>query len=139
MVISEKQYALGLYQALDGKTDIEIKELIHNFIAILYKANVLNKQKEIIREFKKIWDEEKGEINAELWSARPLSEKTKELVLNYLKEKLSVQEEKSSLKINLQEKIKEDLRGGFILNYNSLVLDASLENNLKKLKNKISN
>ena len=88
MKISAQQYALSLYESIKGKTDkTEIKNILGNFVALLGKNNNLNKEAEIIRIFENIWDGEKGELKAELTSARELNKESRETVINYLKEK----------------------------------------------------
>jgi len=133
MKISNKQYAESLYEAISGKSDQEIKKSIHNFGLILMRQNDLNRGTEIIESFQKLWDKEHGELSAELDSARELEPEAKKIIIEYLTKKTN------ALKINLQEKINKKLLGGFILRYNSRVLDGSLLNNLVNLKNKISN
>ncbi len=133
MIISTKQYTQSLYEALKNKKPAEIKDFIHNFGLILARQNDLDRSEEIILSFKKLWDYEHGELSAELVSARLLEPIAKKVVLDYLQVK------SGKSKVNLQEKINSDLIGGFILHYNSRVLDGSLRSSLVNLKNKISN
>jgi len=133
MKITAKQYAQSLYESLKEKSETEIKLTIHNFVSVLAKNNNLKLSSEIMAAFREIWDEEEGQLNVELTSARTLDKKSKEIILDYLKERLSVSQ------INLTEKIAPSLMGGFILRYGSRIIDGSLKNNLFKLRNKISN
>lgn len=133
MKITAKQYAQSLYESLKDKTEVEIKSSIHNFVGILAKNNNLKLSSEIMTAFREIWDQEEGQLDVELSSARTLNKDSKETILDYLKERLGVS------RINLTEKIVPSLIGGFILRYGSRIIDGSLKNNLFKLRNKISN
>jgi F-type H+-transporting ATPase subunit delta len=133
MKISVQQYAKSLYDSVLEKSEKEIKAVLHNFVALLGKNRELNKAEEITRVFNELWNKEHGEINATLVSARELGPTARETVTSYLKEKTSAK------KINLKEEINKKLLGGFVLKYDSKVLDGSLKTSLENLKNNISN
>jgi len=133
MKISVSQYARGLYESVSGQAEPEIRAAIKNFVAILGRQRDWNKAGDIIAAFQELWDKEHGELAAELTSARELKPAAKELIIGYLKEQTAAK------KINLREGIDKNLIGGFILRYNSLVVDGSLKNSLEELRNKITN
>lgn len=128
MKISVQQYAKSLYDSVGDKSEKEVKLALHNFVAILGRNRELNKAEEIIRVFNEIWSKEHGEVTATLISARELGPTAREVVTNYLKEKTSAK------KISLQEEVDKKLLGGFVLKYNSKVLDGSLKTSLEQLK-----
>lgn len=132
MKISVQQYAQGLYDSVDGKNEKEVKVILKNFVALLGDSRELNRATEIINAFNELWNKEHGELAASLTSARELDKVSKEKVLEYLKEKTGAK------KIILDEEIDKKLIGGFVLRYNSRVVDASLKTSLEDLKNKIS-
>jgi F-type H+-transporting ATPase subunit delta len=131
MKISVQQYAQSLFESVSGKSEKEVKVVLHNFVALLGQHQDLNKEAAIIEAFQKIWNEEKAEVAATLSSARQLETKTKEMVVDYLKDRTSAQ------KISLTENIDKDLIGGFVLRYGSQILDGSLKTSLASLKNKL--
>jgi len=131
MKISARQYALAFYDSVQDKTEKEIKVELKNFVAVLAKNLDWNKVREIIERFSEIWDKEHGELKAELLSARELGPTAREMVTAYLKEKTKAQ------KISLREEIDKKLLGGFVLKYNSKVLDGSLKTSLEELKTEI--
>ncbi len=133
MKISVQQYARSLYDSVEGKSEKEIKVILKNFVAVLGNSRELNKANEIISAFNELWNKEHGEMVASLTSARELDKVSKEMVAEYLKEKSGAK------KIILHEEIDKKLIGGFVLRYNSRVVDASLKTSLEDLKNKISN
>ncbi|MFA5184837.1 MAG: ATP synthase F1 subunit delta [Patescibacteria group bacterium] len=133
MKISVRQYAQGLFAATSGASEAEVKTALKNFVLILDRDRVLGKAAEIIACFREIWEKEHGELAAELTSARELGAAAKELIVAYLKNKTQAK------KVQLTEIIDKSLIGGFILNYESRVIDGSLKSSLASLKNKISN
>jgi len=133
MKISVQQYARSLYDSVFEKSEKEVKAVLKNFVALLGRNRELNRAEEIIRVFSELWNKEHGEINAVLVSARELGPTARETVTNYLKEKTSAK------KISLKEEIDKKLLGGFVLKYDSKVLDGSLKTSLENLKNNISN
>jgi F-type H+-transporting ATPase subunit delta len=128
MKISVQQYARSLYDSVVDKSEKELKLVLKNFVAVLGRNRELNKAEEIIRAFIEIWNKEHGEVVATLTSARELGPTARETVVNYLKEKTSAK------KINLNEEIDKKLLGGFVLKYDSKVLDGSLKTSLEQLK-----
>jgi len=133
MSTSAKQYAQGLYAAISDKGAAEVKAVLKNFVRLLGGRRELGKAKDIIARFTEIWNKEKGELEAELASARELGPTAKEAVTAYLKEKTGAKS------VKLQESVKPELIGGFVLRYEDRVIDGSLRSNLEALKNKISN
>lgn len=132
MKISVQQYAQSLYDSVEGKSEKEIKAILKNFVSILGDSRELNRATEIISAFNELWNKENGELAARLTSARELDKVSKEMVMDYLKEKTGAK------KIILNEEIDKKIIGGFVLRYNSRVVDASLKTSLEDLKNKIS-
>jgi len=128
MKISVQQYAQSLYVSVLGKSEKEVKVALKSFVAILGRNRELNKAEEISRAFNELWDKEHGEVSATLISARELGPTAREVVTSYLKEKTKAK------KISLNEELDKKLLGGFVLKYDSKVLDGSLKTSLEKLK-----
>jgi F-type H+-transporting ATPase subunit delta len=133
MKISAQQYARSLYDSVYQKSEKEVKAVLKSFVVLLGRNRELNRAEEIIRVFNEIWNKEHDEVNAVLVVARELGSTARDTVTNYLKEKTSAK------KISLTEEVDEKLLGGFVLKYDSKVLDGSLKNSLENLKNNISN
>jgi len=133
MKISVSQYAKSLYESVAGKSEKDTKSALKNFVALLGRNRELNKVEEIINIFNELWNKEHGELSAELTSARELKPATRQIAINYLKERTGAE------KIILTENIDKKIIGGFVLRYDSKVVDGSLKTSLDDLKNKISN
>ncbi|MDD3301264.1 MAG: ATP synthase F1 subunit delta [Patescibacteria group bacterium] len=131
MKINPKQYAQSLYESLSGKSEEESRKILHNFVAVLGRDGVLNRENEIISAFEEIWNQENGELPASISSAHQLADNSREAITDYLKNKTGAK------KIVLTEEVDQDLLGGFVLKYESRVLDGSLKTNLEDLKNKM--
>ncbi|MFA6389906.1 MAG: F0F1 ATP synthase subunit delta, partial [Patescibacteria group bacterium] len=72
MKISAKQYALALYETIQGKKDGQVIDALKKFVKMLAKNNDFKKAKDIARELDKIYRKEEGVLEAEITSANPL-------------------------------------------------------------------
>ncbi|QQG52558.1 MAG: ATP synthase F1 subunit delta [Candidatus Falkowbacteria bacterium] len=133
MKISVSQYASALFDLVAGKSEKEAKAIIKNLVFTLDKNHDLGKADAISASFAELWNKEHGEVDAKLSSAREFSAATREMVVDYLKNKTGAK------KIILETEVNPEIIGGFVLRYGSKVLDGSLKNSLNSLKNKISN
>ena len=128
MKISVQQYAQSLYDSVKNESETKIMELLPDFVAILGKKRDLNLEPEIVSAFTEMWNKENGEVIAQLISARELDKEARDVVINYLKIKSGAK------KITLEETIDKNILGGFILKYNSKIIDGSLKSNLEELR-----
>lgn len=131
MKISARQYAECLYELAVETPETGIKPLLSRFVALLGDRRDLNLAPAIIETFSDIWNKEHGELVAELTSARKLDLAAREVVLGYLKKKSGFNQ------ILLDEKIDQQLLGGFVLKYNSKIIDGSLKSSLASLTNNL--
>jgi len=131
MKISARQYAECLYELVTETPETEIKVLLSNFTALLDSKRDLNLAPAIIETFSDIWNKEHGELVAELTSARKLDVAARDIILDYLKKKSGFNQ------IILDEKIDQQLLGGFILKYNNKIIDGSLKSSLASLTNNL--
>lgn len=128
MKISAKQYAQGLYDLVAGKSEDDVAKVLRSFVGILARDRELNKEREIIDAFSEIWNKEDKELVANVTTPRELTGESRNTIIEYLKKRTS------SDKVALNENIDESLLGGFILKYESRILDGSLKTNLADLK-----
>jgi len=131
MKIRQKQYAESLYQAVQGKDQGEIKELVKNFIKILVRNNDISKTEKILNEFSRIWNLKAGVLEAEVVSARKLDPPILWALNSYLI-KLS-----KAKKIILNNKINKNILGGVIIRFGDKVIDGSLKMSLNELRSKM--
>ncbi len=128
MKISPKQYAQTLYDLTVNKSEDEIKEIIAKFVANLKKVGLLNKSKEIIAEFKNIYNQEHKILPVRVVSAHKLTEEEKNNLREKLKDKYQVRE------VELTNQIDPSLQGGFKLIVGENVIDESVAEGVRLLK-----
>ncbi|MBU0722002.1 ATP synthase F1 subunit delta [Patescibacteria group bacterium] len=131
MKITVKQFALSLYEAIDGKTSSQAKVVIEKFVELLAEKNQLAKANKIIEEFIKLWNNKHGIVQAEVASANELNEETVKLLKNYIAKLYNAKQ------VIISEKIDKKLLGGVIIKYEDKVVDGSLKARLVELKNKM--
>lgn len=110
----------------------KVSALTMAFIDILTKKNREPLLPEISKEFHNAYNNYKGIGKASVTTTVAMDAKTRQQFENIVKQ-LSNRKE-----VELEEKIDKDLIGGFILNVEDKQIDASIKNNLKKLKLKFS-
>jgi F-type H+-transporting ATPase subunit delta len=110
----------------------KITDLTMAFIEIITRKNREPLLPEIAGEFHNAFNVYKGIGKASVTTTVPMDAKTLAEFETIVK-KLS-----NSKQVEIEEKIDKDLIGGFILNVEDKQIDASIRNNLKKLKLKFS-
>lgn len=131
MKASVRQYARSLFELVADKSEVETKALIAKFIVFLHRRQDLNKAEAIIEELDRLYEIQNGEIKAELISARPLAKEAKDKIAEYLAKRVG------GGKVKLSDSLSPELLGGFVLRYNGMVIDGSLQNNLRKFKKQL--
>lgn len=128
MKITIKQYAQGLEEATADKTEAEARVIIAKFLTILVGRGKVKLVPNIIKELEILGRVERGEVLAELISARDLSAESKKLLANYVKQ------QSGSDKVVWQEAIDEKLIGGGVIKFQDRMIDFSCQNVLTKIK-----
>ncbi len=125
--ITPKQYAISLYESLKDAKGEEVKELIRNFLELLKKRKQLKLLNKIFQCFIKVYQEQEGILTTEVITARQLTEKIKEKIIEWLKKF-------TNRTATIEEKIDSKILGGIIIKFNETILDTSLKSQLKKLQ-----
>ena len=131
MKIKPKQFALSLFESIDGKTSAQAKAAIEKFVELLANKNMIAKADKIISEFVKIWNEKNGIIEAEVLSANDLDKANVKLIKNYIAELSGAKE------VLISEKTDKNILGGMVIKYGDRVVDGSLRTQLADLKSKL--
>ena len=103
-----------------------------DFVNFIIKRRRLSYLPQMIRIFRAFAQESRGELNAVLTSAQPLSDKQKKDLTGYLEKTLHK-------KISLEHHIDESLIGGFTVKVASQMIDASIANQLKNMRIALQN
>ena len=109
---------------------LEIENLLKNFTNFLVTKRRFFFIEQILKSFEGICSEKRGEINAEIKSAKQLSETE----INKITEELS-NNFKSKIKLNY--KYDQSLIGGLIVQVGSTMIDTSIKNKLQQIENKM--
>ena len=109
--------------ALGGKLD----DLSLGFILLLINKGRERLLKEIAIEFASQYKRFKGISSFKIISAAPLSSEQVEAITKKLQKQGLCQE-----KVEIETQVKEDLIGGFIVEFDDLVYDASVKNTLSQ-------
>lgn len=105
-------------------------EKISRFILLLVENNRLGLLADVLDVLPVLWNEKKGILSIEVFSAAPLTESQKKK----LKEKLELLEKNP---VSLSYKIDPDLIGGISVKKGNIVYDISIKGSLENLKEKI--
>lgn len=131
MKVTAKQYALSLYEALEGKTEKDGEAIVKSFFDMLVKENRTGELDKIIVKFENIWNKEKGIVEAEVTSAKELDKQIAGLLNGYIVGLTGVKE------VIVTEKIDKKILGGAILRFGDTIIDGSLKTILGELKERM--
>lgn len=124
--ITVKQYAESLYQATKDLGGKDLKAALENFVKLLAANRDLKQADKIVNKFKLIYNDNEKIEEAEVISRQKFSENI------YLKiEKMLAKD--LNKKITLIKKVDNNLLGGFIIKYQDVILDGSLNSRIKNL------
>ena len=122
-VIQAKEKQQVLSELFKGK----IHELSYDFLKLLLDKNREEFLPGIITYFLKIIDESKGVLRGDLKAAYPLSNEQKKSLKSQL-------DRITGKNVIINEQIDSTLIGGFIIRMEDTVIDASIKNQLDKLR-----
>lgn len=114
--------------ALTAVTTGKVSALTAAFNQLLINKNREFYLPEIVDAFIDQYNVVKGINKIKLTTATPISEAVKSEIVNKIKAQTSIE------KIELESVVNEDLIGGFVLEFNNNLVDASIRRDLKDLK-----
>ncbi len=113
---------------IDAVTKGKVSAITELFIKLLVNKGRENDMPEIIDSFIDQYNNIKGIHKVKLTTAVAISDETKETIVS------KVNAEAALSHIELETKVKEELIGGFVLEYNNNLLDTSILRDLKDVK-----
>ena len=128
MKITTRQLAQTLYDLTDGKSKPEIEKSVADFALYMYRERKLKIAEKIIEQFGKVYNREKGIVEAEAVSRKELGEAEMRKVKHFVKEKYTAKE------VVLKNTVDENIKGGIVLRVGDEVLDGSVKGKLKALR-----
>lgn len=114
--------------ALTAVTSGKISELTAAFNKLLISKNREFYLPEIVDAFIDQYNKIKGIHRVKLTTAAPVSDEVKKTIVDKITKETSVEH------IELEAVVKEELIGGFILEFNNNLVDASIQRDLRDLK-----
>lgn len=132
MKLNPKQYAEGLFETINGKSEEEAQVVLDKFVSLLIANNQTSQLRKILDSFDSIWKQRNGIIEAEIKVAKKLSDDSRTILQNYV---LEISKAKN---VEMTEVIDETLLGGFIVKYDGSIVDNSLKTRIQDLKNNLN-
>ena len=108
----------------------KLNQLLTKFLCFLISKRRFFYVEKILKDFTETCSKKRGEIKAELTSAKELTEKE----INSIKEELT---KNFSSKIKLNYKYDPSLIGGLVVQVGSTMVDTSLKNKLQQIKHRM--
>lgn len=114
---------------VDGK----ISDITLRFIHLLIKKDREEHLEQILEALKDQYNQIKGIYEVTLTTATEISEATKQQFIDKFKKEMNFPQ------IKLLTKVKQDILGGFILEYEDKLVDASIRRDLKDIQKQFRN
>lgn len=131
MKVSIKQYSQTLFKLTDGKSEQEVLDIVAKFAEALKKDGQLKNVGEIIKKFGDIYNTKNGIVEAAVISVRKLDESQLVEISSFVKERYVAKE------VVINNVVDEKIKGGLIVRVGDEILDASIQTQLNKLKDKL--
>lgn len=125
---SNQNIAEAIDQVLKDKAGAEYSQAQKNVVQFLARRRLFSQAPQILSRLEKIMDERQGVLRARLASARTLSTASRGKLEQFLKRHYRAK------KIVFDAKIEEELLGGVRVEVGDEVLDLTLRQKIKKLK-----
>lgn len=129
MKIKPKQYAIALYEAVAGAPSDKIGPILASFVKILVKNNALRMALQIIEYFKNYANRAEGTVEIEIKTAEAIKDELTEKIKKITPEIFG----QSFKKISVKKEIDPSLLGGFVLETEDKIFDASVKNKFQTL------
>ncbi len=123
-----EEYAQALFDALAESNPQDHEKVLDNFVKVLSQNGDLKLYDLIEERYREIEGHAKGIKQVEVITAQP--QKSKE-ILEHLNKIIGD-------KVEVKEKIDEDIIGGVVVRVDDTLIDGSIKNSLKQLRKAIS-
>jgi F-type H+-transporting ATPase subunit delta len=107
---------------------LDVDPMTARFLAVLADNGRLRELKEVIRTFRKLSSDLRGETTAEVTSARPLDDDQVSALKTNLKTRLGRD-------VAIDARVDPDILGGIVIRHGSQMIDASIRTKLNTLAN----
>jgi len=132
MKFTAKQYAQALYDSLEGTDPKDVDLVLNNFVEVLAINNDVRIFPEIEEEFHKLELARQGKKLAEVITAHPITKENEREIIKELNKIVKGD-------LELKKKIDEKILGGVVVKIDDQLIDASVKDELNKLKDELTN
>jgi F-type H+-transporting ATPase subunit delta len=130
--VTPKNLGLLLYDLTDGRTEEEQKKALKEFVSLVAKKRMMGKMRDIITEYRVIYNKAHNIIEATITLTSRLDENTRLKLRESLKKKYKARE------VHMLEKVDARLLGGMKVKIGDTVHDTSLLRTLNQLQAKLT-
>lgn len=123
IIASDKKWKI-----FSAVTQGKIGDLTSQFIHLLIKKSREDKLEQIVEAFKDQYNQAKGIYEVTLTTATPISEEARQKFLNKLNAETNFEH------VQLFTEVDPDIIGGFVLEYEDKLVDASIKRDLKDIR-----
>ena len=128
MRITPKQYAEGLYEAVQNAKPSERAEILDQFFALLVRERRMREMPAILTVLQRIVERENNEKRVSVRSARALPHEVVRELRGRLTQVFGVQ------RVDIDQKVDPNLRGGMVIESEDETLDVSIRGTLLQLR-----
>lgn len=129
MKVSVKQYSQTLFDLTDGKSEQDVLVIVKKFAEQLKNDGQLKNAERIMEKFGELYNAAHRIVLAEITTKEKLGKEMEEKIEKFVKEKYLAKE------VVIENVVDEKIQGGIIIRVGDEVIDGSVANELKKLKN----
>ena len=128
MKITAAQYAKSLYEAIKEKPQAEADLMVANFVKLLQKNNQMKLAGKIIENFSALYNADNGIVEADVVSAKELSQEELKNIEGYIVKKYSARE------VVLKYEVEKEIKGGIIITVGDERMDGSIIRKINNLR-----
>ncbi|PID51639.1 MAG: hypothetical protein CR954_00765 [Candidatus Moraniibacteriota bacterium] len=130
MKISSRQYAKLIYEEVSGLDENQVGGALEKIANLIKRNRDQKKMEQIAEKLEQLIKQRKGTLEAQVISAKPLEE----IELEKVKADLAEKNRLESGRIELENIVEPEIKGGLIVKLENEIWDSSLRNKLHKVK-----
>lgn len=132
-VVPNNDIARAIYFFLRDKKEKDHGEALRKVVKFLFSRRLLSQSNCILEKLDKIINQEEKKVAAKIWSASVMGEGLRKEISIFLKKRYGAEE------VLMNEMIDESLLGGMKIEVEDEVIDLTIKDKFKKLKDYLIN
>ncbi|NTV44224.1 MAG: F0F1 ATP synthase subunit delta [Candidatus Yonathbacteria bacterium] len=122
-----RHYAEALFAVMSDCPDSERMSVLDAYVAVLSEDRMIDKSDDILARYGELRDNVEGVVVADVVSALPLSENSRDAVVRYVKRRTNASD------ICIRESLDSALLGGLRLRYRDRIVDATVSGRITEI------